>query len=144
MVFNSTNAPSSKQMLDGPRYIRPFRDAISKHLNENDNGLVMINTLQRRFLFSFAHAIREDVDMKIVRKENMKSEMDDIDNLNNYDFVFMVNCYMESIKNPFFSEKDVANITEHLAKYNFSLINQIKAKSEFDNSSLIVFAKNDN
>lgn len=130
-----------KPGFDGPWYLRPFRDSIGKSLASNQKGFVIINTTKPRFLLSFVHAIKIPVDMKVMHANNVESELPRIRNLENYDFVFVTNCYVHYEKQSFYSYADIKDISNYLSKYGFRLKEPSELEHEAGKSSLHIFGK---
>lgn len=130
-----------KPGFDGPLYLRPFRDSISKALGQDQKGLVIINTVARRYLLSLVHVIETPVDMKIMHADDVESELPRISNLEDYDFVFITNCYVHYREQSFYSYADIKDISNYLSKYGFRLIEPSELEHEAGKSTLHIFGK---
>lgn len=141
LLCNSIDICYYKPKFDGPVYLGFFRDKINRFLKQNQKGLVIINTAQRRFLLPFAHAIETPIDIKIVHANNVESEILSISNFKDYDFVFIANLYVNYEKQSFFSFQDVKVISNYLTKHDFNLIEPSELGYEPNKTSFMVFEK---
>jgi len=130
-----------KPGFEGPWYLRPFRDSISRSLGQDQKGLVIINTATTRFFLSLVHAIETPVDMKVMHADNIEVELTGIDNLKDYDVVFITNCYVSYEKKSFYSYRDIENTSKYLAEYGFKLRAPSELEYQSGRSSLYIFKK---
>ena len=87
------------------------------------------------------HAIETPVDMKVMHADNVESELPRIRNLEDYDFVFITNCYVPYEKQSFYSYADIKDISNYLSKYGFRLIEPSELEHEPAKSTLHVFKR---
>jgi hypothetical protein len=85
------------------------------------------------------HLIQVPVDIKIIDSTNVESGISHI-NIENYDQVIVINCYVSYEKQSFFSTEKTQYISKHLDKYGFILAE----KQHFNSSSLTIFEKTKN
>ncbi|MCK5174427.1 MAG: glycosyltransferase family 39 protein [Planctomycetes bacterium] len=146
MLINSIFVCRHKPVFSGPRYLNLFSDTISSSVRDRDKALVIINTTWRRHLFSFAHAvdsdvdIRSDVDIQIVLPSGGLSQAPDIADLESYDLVFIANCRSSGSLFSSFSPEDIGVISDYLSSHDFRMAFPAVAY-EGDGSSLTVFRR---
>lgn len=118
-------------------YLETFPNKIDA-LSTRRCGLLIINTKQRRYLFALAHAVKNPVDIKILYSSNLETEMIKINNIKNYDVIFIANLYVEYEKETYLSSQNIEIVSNYLAKKGFDSLRLFTSSTK---SSLMVYEK---
>jgi uncharacterized membrane protein len=138
LLAKSAAAGYLKPEFDGPTYVRPFSNSINGHLKQNPKALVIVTTGQRRHLLSLAHAITGLVDVRIIRANDVQSQLNAGLGLKDYDFVFFVNCCAEDEKQSWLLPQNIQAVTDYLVSCGFM---PSAPADKVGEGSLYIFAK---
>lgn len=128
-----------KPVFGGPAELIAFRDAISKHLPPTQNGLVVIDTTARRYLFSFLHSLREPLDVKILDLSKTEEWIHPASQLEEYSVIFVINTFVTHESMPEIASRYIQNLSTELKKHGFEMVLDLGFKPR--RNSLKVFSK---
>ena len=143
LLANSTACVWGRPRLGGPyRYVEVLPVRVNNLVGAEDKGLVIIGTTARKQLFDFIYAINVAVDVKILPPGGKEFSSAQLENLENYDYVFIANIDIPGESKPL-SEEKVKMISEHITGHGFSQVSRSETFYKSRPTSLFVFSKTD-
>lgn len=127
--------------FDGPRCTLTSANTISRFLEQERKGLILINTSQRRYLLPLAHAIKNSADIKIIHSNSVESDLHSIDNLKKYDYIFILNYYVGYENQSFLPAQDIKYILDYLVDNDYKLAKPKMLFHAQGQSSLMIFER---
>ena len=117
-------------------YLREFAPVIDRDASLK---LIILNTIQRRYLFPFVHALHSPAAVHFVR-DNMKVSIP-VQALSPYDRIYLVNLYVDYDTEAFLTDNEIHNLSELLASQHYELESVLTAGEGPKVNSLRVFHK---
>ena len=145
LLLNSIGICYSQTNYDGPGGMEMFQENISKYVSrENqERGLVLINTTRRRFLLPFVHVMDEPVDVYLVRMNELKAGKFELRDCEKYRYVFIADIRLSTINESFFTDNILDVVKQHLMKCGFVFIDSAVSHIKYRpvKSVILVFGK---
>lgn len=118
-------------------YVRDFAPTLN---GERQQKLLLINTRQRRYLFSLVHALHGSGDVYIITETHGRLAMPDGQALTRYRRLYLANLYVDYEPETFLSAARLDALTGVLRSHNFTVARSLTSGSGVHKHSLLMFA----
>ena len=145
LLLNSIGICYAQTNYDGPGGIDMFQERIGKYISrENqERGLVLINTTRRRFLLPFVHVMHEPVDVYYVPMNELRSGKFEVKDCEKYCYVFIADIRVPAVTESFLTENKLDIVKRHLLKCGFLFIDSAVSHRKYRpvTSVILIFRK---
>ena len=119
-------------------YVRDFAPVLNHAPMDN---LLLVNTMQRRYLFPLVHAIHSAGDVYVIRAVDGKVVIPDEQALARYRRLFVVDFYVDYEPETFLQPDAIGTLSDALKQRGFELVDSVASGSLTPRHSLLVFEK---
>jgi uncharacterized membrane protein len=116
------------------RYVRDFKPILNSH---RDHTLLVVTTMQRRYLFPLVHALHGPGDVYVMREGRLPAE----EVLELYRRLYLVNLYVNYEPETFLDGSRLESVVDVLRRHDFRILDTVTSGSGPFEHALFVFGR---